>query len=317
MKKNKLYIAILSGLLLLTSCSEDDNINSEVVAAAENGAVLRTISIEGGALNVLDLNASTSIMVEQQDPSEGELFESVDVFVNFIDNTPDDVQTPPEAFITTIPASEFSDGPFGLPRGTFSGTLGDFTSALGISVGQFNCGDAIRIRMVLNLTDGRTFTDTSTTGNIETGAFFTSPFSYTLNIVANLPSDTLFTGMYQLTQIQAGVFGATDYLDGPYNVIATNNTTRVIQGVTTLPAFGGFGPVDVEFQFICGEIIFTPGQSLGAGCVNAILNGPANINSLYDIDNPDDSDFVINFTSDEVDDCGTGTTQAAIQLTQL
>jgi len=317
MKKSKLYLSILSGLLLLASCDEDDNLTTNVQEQVGSGAVLRTISLEGGALDVLNLGATTTIMVEEQDNQDGDLLESVDVFVSFIDNTPDDVQSPAEALLTTIPASDFTDGPFGLPRGGFSGTLGEFTSALGLMPGQFNCGDAINLRLSLNLTDGRVFSADSTTGNISGGAFFSSPFLYNVNIVANLPSDTLYTGMYQLTTEAPGIFGVADYLDGVYNVISTNNTTRVIQGVTTFPAFGGFGPVDLEFQFICGQIIVTPAQSVGAGCNAAIQSGPAIMNSVYDLENPDDVDFVINFTSDETDDCGGGSVQAAFRLTRI
>ena len=124
--------------------------------------------------------------------------------------------------------------------------------------------------------------------------------------------------MYQLTTEANGIFDTNDYMEGVYNVIATNNTTRVIQTVTTFPAFGGgFGPVDLEFQFICGQIIVTPGQGVGAQCNAGIQSGPAIMNSVYDLENPDDVDFVINFTSDETDDCGNGAIQAAFRLTRI
>jgi hypothetical protein len=72
----------------------------------------------------------------------------------------------------------------------------------------------------------------------------------------------------------------------------------------------------VQFQLVCGEIILTAGQSVGAGCVGTIFSGPATINATYDLENPDDTDFVINFTSDETSDC-TSAVQAAIRLVKL
>ena len=120
-----------------------------------------------------------------------------------------------------------------------------------------------------------------------------------------------------LTQTVPGIFGVSDYVDGVYTVESTSNTIKTIKGVPTFPAFGPFGPVDVEFQLICGEIILTGGQSVGAGCSGAIESGPATVNATYDIVTPDDTDFVIKFTSSENDDCGTGPAQAEIRLVKI
>ncbi len=316
MKRKGIYLMAL-WVFATVACSEDDKLIDGLFETVEQGAVLRTVATSTGALNVLDESASVTIEVEEQDNENGALLSEVRVFVNLTDNTPDATTSTAEAALTVIPGSDFSSGPFGLPRGSFSTTLGEMATALGLSVGDYNCGDAFVLRLELELTDGRVFTDVDVTGTVQGGSFFSSPFQYTLNLVAELPSDDLYTGDYQVTQTAPGIFSTNDYVDGVYTLESVNNTTKIIQQIPTFAAFGPFGPVDVEFQLICGEIVMTPGQDVGAGCNGSINSGPASVNSTYDLNNPDDSDFVINFTSDESDDCGQGTAQASIRLTKI
>lgn len=307
-------IALLG--LLIGSCSTEDKLIDKVDATVERGAVLRTISIDGGALDVLDPTAAVSIVIEEQDAQDGGLLQEVRMFVDLADNTPDATTATTETLLATIPAASFTTGPFDLPRATFGSTVGDMAAALGLADGDYNCGDAFNLRAELALTDGRVFTSSDVTGTVSGGSFFSSPFAYAINLIAPLPDDNLFTGQYQLTTEVPGIYGVADYQDGVYTIESANNTTKVLKDVTTFPAFGGFGPVDVEFQFICGEIVLTPGQSVGAGCNSAINSGPAMVNATYDLTNPDDSDFVIDFTSDETADCTTPV-QARIRLTKI
>ncbi len=304
--------------LATVSCSDDDKIIDNLFETVESGAVLRTVKVTGGALDVLDTSATTTVEIEEQDVENGGLLSEVRVFVNLTDNTPDATTTTSESILTTIPAADFSSGPFGLPRGSFSATLGEMAAALGIAPGDYNCGDAFVLRLELVLTDGRAFSSADVTSTVQGGSFFSSPFQYTVNLIAPLPSDDLYTGNYQLTQTAPGIFGVSDYQDGVYTVTTIDNTTRQINNVPFFPAFGPFGPTNIQFQFVCGEIIFIPGQGVsGVGCNSLISNGPAIINATYDLANPDDSDFTIHFTSDETDDCGTGTAQATIRLTKV
>lgn len=299
--------------VLLVSCGEDDKLTVITQDTVTRGAVLRTVSTEGAAWDVLDPNSAIIIVLEEQDYEDGDLLQEVRVFADFIDNTAGNSITATETQIGTIPASAFSGGPNGLPRGSFTTSLGEVAAALGIAQSEYKCGDEVALRMELALTDGRMFTDVDATGNVSGGSFYASPYAYRIPLIAPLASDDLFTGSYQLTTVAPGIYGVNDYADGVYTLETVNNTTKVIKDVTTFPAFGGFGPVDVQFQLVCGEIILTAGQSVGAGCNAAINSGPAIVNATYDLNNPDDTDFIINFTSDETADC-TSSVQAAIRL---
>ncbi len=313
MYKNKFLIALVAAVLF-ASCKTDDKLVDEILATVERGAIVRTISAEGTSWNTVDETETITLELEAQDEKDGALLKEVRFYVDLVDNTPGNTVDPAEVLFETIPASEWALGEFGYPRTTFSTTLGDVAGALGLSLGDYNCGDQINIRLELELTDGRMWTNTDLAGTVSGGSFFASPLNYRVSLIILLPSDTLYTGMYQLTQTVPGIFGVSDYADGVYQIDAIDNVTRVIRNVTTFPAFGGFGPVDHQFQFVCNEIIMLPEQSVGAGCGGTIFSGPADVNETFDPVSPDDSDFDITFTSDTDDDCGTGTAQATINL---
>ena len=312
MKQFKIYILLALGALVV-GCSEEDKLTVKVQDTVERGAVLRTISTAGAAWNVLDPSSEITIVMEEQDAQDGALLKEVHVFADVTDNTAGNTIDPTETELGIIPKSAFSTGPNDLPRTTYKTSLGDVAAALGIVQGDYNCGDQVNLRMELVLTDGRIFSAASAGATVGGGSFFVSPFVYNISLIAPLPTDDLFTGQYQLTTVTPGIYGVFDYADGVYTLETVNNTTKVIKNVTTFPAFGGFGPVDVQFQLVCGEIILTAGQSVGAQCVNGIKSGPAKVNATYDLANPDDTDFIINFTSDEGGDC-TSSVQAAIRL---
>ena len=314
MKNFKVYILSALAGAWMVSCSEDDKLTVDIQENVERGAVLRTISTDGTAWNSLDTSETFTVVLEEQDLEDGALLDEVRVFVNLVDNTPAATTTTSETQIATIPASDFTFDVNNLPRTTYAVSLADVETALGIVLGDYNCGDVFAFRLELELTDGRVFTDTDLTGTVQGGSFFASPFAYNISLISLLPSDDLYTGSYALTQTSPGIFGVSDYQDGTYTVESIANTIKVIRNVPTFPAFGPFGPVDVQFEFICGEIVLTAGQGVGAGCNGTINSGPADVNATYDEANPDDSAFNINFTSDEDDDCQTGTAQAVINL---
>ena len=310
MKKIINKIALIILVFTLINCSKDpDNPIYEVFDDLEHGAVLRTLGITSPTFDVVDLSSYFELIIEEQDEGFGDLLSQVEVFVNAEGAT--------ESLVKTIPASEFVTSANGLPSTTIRITLQDALAALGLPVDGVACGDLMQVRLKVDLTDGRSFTDSDGSGSLQ-GSYFKSPYLYNVNVVANLPSDTLYTGQYMLETVTPGIYGVSDYADGIYTIEAVSNTIRMIKEVTTFPAFGGFGPVDVQFDFVCGEINVPSGQSVGAGCTggNPIQSGPADVNATYDLNNPDDSSFIINFTSDETTSCN-GPVQAAIRLTKI
>ena len=117
-----LYKYFFIGILALTlgSCDDDEeNITVVVQDTVETGAVLRTIAITSNEFP-LEVPSNFIIEIEEQDEFEGDLLQSVDIFATFSDNSEGDGDTTGANFnefsLGTIDASEFTDGPFGLPR---------------------------------------------------------------------------------------------------------------------------------------------------------------------------------------------------------
>ena len=291
--------------LLIVSCESDDKLVDDVQANVERGAIVRTISTEGTSWNVADDTETFSANLEFQDIEDGGLLQEVRFYVDLVDNTDDNIIDPAEALLETIPASEWVGDVWGLPRTDFSVSLAEAASALGISLGDYNCGDEFNIRLEIQLTDGRTITNTDLSGTVSGGSFFSSPLNYRIALIFLLPNETVYTGDYQLTTTITGtVLGGTDFVDGVYAIDFVDNVTRVIRSVPTLPEFGPFGPVDVQFSFVCDQIIMGT-NTYGASCNGNLVTGPADVNDTFDVANPDDSSFILNFTADAADDCGT------------
>ena len=179
----KIVLPVLIMALGFNSCQESDNVIDQVVDGTTNGAVLRTIEVISNTLNSSDPTSAWSVTVEEQDTEDGDLLESVDVLVSIRDLTPDNGTTTANDFmVKTIPASEFSTGPLGLPRATISASFAEAESAMGLNNTQHAPGDLFVFELRLNLTDGRVF-GAADAGGIITGGFFSSPYIYNAGII--------------------------------------------------------------------------------------------------------------------------------------
>ena len=165
----KKIIGLLSLALITFACEEPDNVINDVLDNFETGAVLRTIA-SGGEYNYNAPDASVfSMTIEEHDEEDGALMENVEVYVSLNGGT--------EALVKSVSPSEFSVGPTGLPRTDLTVSLAEAVAALNLSRTDYTGGDAILIRLQLNLTDGRSYSDESVTGSM-TGSYFRSPFSF-------------------------------------------------------------------------------------------------------------------------------------------
>ncbi len=300
------YILIVLAVSTFNSCSNDpDNAIYSVFDGVEYGAVLRTLDITSPTFDVVDLSSYFEVIIEEQDEDFGGLLSQVEVYIN--------TDGASEALVTTIPASEFTTSSNGLPSTSIRITLQESLTALGLPSNGVACGDQMVIRLKVDLTDGRSFSAEDGSGSLQ-GSYFKSPYIYSANVVANLPSDNVYSGQYLLeTVVRGDIFGATDYTDGIYTIEATGGASRVIRDVPTLPEFG-YGPQDIALDFICGEIILS--GPLGAGCAGGdLVSGPAEVNSTYNLATPDDSSFIVTYTSDINDGCGSKK-QASFRLTK-
>jgi hypothetical protein len=187
----KIFLATLL-VFSFNACGDSDTIVDGVVDDTTAGAVLRTIADDSNSnvLNSSDGASFWSQVIEVQDEEGGGLLESVDVFVTIRDLSSDNGETPPsEALVKTIPGSEFTTGPVGLPRATAMATFAEATSAMGLSAADYAPGDLYVFEVRLNLTDGRIFGAADAAGII-TGGYWASPYRYNAALVCSpVPGD--------------------------------------------------------------------------------------------------------------------------------
>ena len=218
--KNYIKTILLTFIIgFVSSCEDPDNPIYTVLEDYTSGAILRTIELESGEFNSYDLNSFFAATIEEQDEQDGALLQSVDVYAGF---------KGAEALIETIQSSAFTAGPFGLPRTRIQVTLQQGINALGLSSSDYTGGDAMPIRLSLNLTDGRVFSSSDAGGALQ-GSFFNSPYAYNtvIKCIPNAPQ----AGTYKVDMIDTygdGWNGAS--LDFIVDGTTTNLTISGAQG---------------------------------------------------------------------------------------
>ena len=227
--KNIFKTLICCLLMVSFSCQDSEN-TIDTVLDYETGAVLRTISVENAVLNASDPSSAFVVTVEEQDEQDGALLESVNVYVALRDLTTD-YTTPAtgDNLAMSIPASEFTTGPVGLPRTTVNLTFGDAAAALGLSLDEqngYNPGDVFIVKLEVVLSDGRVFGASSASGII-TGGFFSSPFQYNALLTCSPMSGDYTINMFdsygdgwQTTSGGDGGEGLTIDMDGVVTSVA-------------------------------------------------------------------------------------------------
>ncbi len=242
----KIFLSLMI-VVSFNSCEDGNNTIDEVLGTFETGAVLRTLAVISSTVNSSLPDSEWRVSLEEQDEEDGGLFQSVDVFVSLRDLTPDNGTLPQvDAFVKSIPASEFPDGPHGLPRGEVAATFGEAQAALGLADDEIQPGDIIVYEARVVLTDGRVYGAESAAGII-TGGFFSSPFAYNALVVCS-PEP----GDYKIVMID-------NYGDGWQGDTIDVN----IDGVITSVSLPSFWDCDTD----CGSV-GDPRWSIGEAIVN-------------------------------------------------
>jgi hypothetical protein len=222
----KKIIYLLSFVTVFLSCTESDKTIDFVYDNIQKGAVIRTIS-SSGEYNFYDpANSIFSATIEEHDAENGGLMQNIEVYVSLNGGS--------EALLRTLQPGEFTTGPTGLPRTDLSVSLAESANALGLSSSDYTGGDAINIRLQLNLTDGRSFSSGDVTGSM-TGSYFASPFAYNM-VIKCIPLSAV-PGIYTITM-------ADSYGDG----WQTSNLTATVDGQKYVFAIPSLASADADFN---------------------------------------------------------------------
>lgn len=248
MKKVNIYLISLA--MMAFSCSKEfssdeyggyEMLTDYMLKEYQVGAALRTIT-ESGSYRFFDPgNSLWSATLETHDHESGGLTESVDWYVSNGGNN--------EVLARTVSRSEMYDGPVGLPRMDISMSL---VEAGGL-VGGYQGGNTIIHRMVLKLTDGRTFSTESVSGSL-TQSYFKSPFQYRKTITCFMDAGIVAAvpGLYTVNMTDSwgdGWNGAAVVmtLDGvDYSTSFSTGSADTI--VFEVPA----GSATMGFKFVAG-----------------------------------------------------------------
>lgn len=257
----KIFSVLALTSLVFTSCDEGDAVVDDVTDNTTRGAILRTVNVTSNELPIGVAEGFFGVELEVQDSEMGGLVQSVDVFANFRDETPDNGKgaTTPESLVESVPKSAFTTGEFGLPRFSYEVTLPTLLSTTGVSEDDIDGGDQFRVRFELVLTDGRTFSFDQNSGTL-TGSYFSSPFLYSATIVC--PPTPPSAGDWTFDMVDAygdswnGAF-LTVTLDGTEHIFAVDNgettdsfeTLTVPVGSEVISIQFTSGPWDGEIQF--------------------------------------------------------------------
>lgn len=184
MKKIKNFIILIISGFAMMSCSEDDKAITVLLDNVERGAVLRTLNSTNtyNVFNVSDDVFKFDLSAEVQDQMGGDDVSEIRLYQAFKDNTDDGTDnSKSEALVETFPASALTTSANGFPSFSTTLLLSDALTNNGLDISEVFGADQFLYRLELDLTDGRTFTNT-VGGTVSGGSFFSSPFAYTVTV---------------------------------------------------------------------------------------------------------------------------------------
>lgn len=332
------YLKHLFLLVLLVSigvaCEDNPDkfpVNTEeLLDPANTGGFVRIVSVESGAFNVFDLaNSEFSITIEADDAENGGMMESVEFFLSFSDEALQTIGDVDEVALFTLEPSDFEiNEESGLPRTSVTVTAPEAIAALGINAADVGVEDSFDFRWTLNLTNGKSFTNTNSGINIRGGAFFNSPFFFAATVGVAIPQDQ-FVGTYNMTQdaltssgTAAAFAGGIVFNAQSFNIELAVDENNTLNGRTFSAAYLGtigFGAGTYAFNFSIDpftntNVVNWNDQGTGLACGSGILLGAPATRGTYDIN--DDSQFTIRFVDDPTQDCGAGSEEVQFTLTK-
>jgi hypothetical protein len=164
--------------------------------------------------------------------------------------------------------------------------------------------------------DGKTviFNLSSTDTSVEVQG--QSQFELTLIKFCPFGTGATFTGNYQLSTVDLGIFSTPTFTSGVVTITVGATQTDRQFTARPYPAFGVFAARTFKFSLICGNVIVPGGQVTNVGCAGSSTTlGPRAELGTYDAN--DHSVFTIKFADDEGGaSCGVEAA-ATIMLTKI
>lgn len=256
----KLYskiLGLITILLMVSSCEDENRLPLVVLDTVEKGAYPRLIDETDKLINLFDIAGSSyTYNIEFVDEQGGGLVAAYVVDLVFDDNNPDngDNSSGPSEYLRMTPDqfSSNANGYMQAPSITITGP--EALSAAGVSADQVLAGDNFNFIGRVELTDGRIFSQTNSSATV-VGPAFRGHFNFTLP--ANCPSD--LTGSYEYATTDSWCDGSS--VNGAVDIVAQGggvyNFSDWSFGAYT-PCYGAIAAQPtLRFNEVCAEVTFT------------------------------------------------------------
>lgn len=313
-------------IFILLSCADDEpNAIAIVLETVERGAVLRTQEYLSNDFLIDDMSSLFSVLIEEDDIEDGGLLEAVDIYLQYIGNTPQtSLLSTSKILYKTVEVDQFISGPTGRPAIDIEFTFSEALDIVGLMIQDVAVKDQFIVSLDLNLTDGRTFNmDNSSSIIIAYDTFFSSPFCYTINVVEPI-NETAFTGVYRMESILDSPFDGGTFIDSEIVEVTKgrSNTTRQFDAWHFLHHRGLEQKRRWEFNVVGDETVFGKNQlsspeGFCTGAAAPLLLGPGDSNGTAD---PiDDTVFELWFAEGYLGfdgNCGFGTAPSRYRFTK-
>lgn len=185
----KKIISFLFAGLAMAACQTDivSHLDDKTL---ENGGYMRTVTpypVSNSTFSVSKANlggTKLELVAEAVTPNYGALFSSYDLSIAFVDATPSNgTKSVAAVALKSVPSSSFAkDATTGYPRATLSITGTEALNAVKLTSADITASDYFTVTAVMNLTNGKSFSAANTGVNITGGAFYSSPFTYRINV---------------------------------------------------------------------------------------------------------------------------------------
>lgn len=185
----KKIISFLFAGLAMAACQTDivSHLDDKTL---ENGGYMRTVTpypVSNSTFSVSKANlggTKLELVAEAVTPNYGALFSSYDLSIAFVDATPSNgTKSVSAVALKSVPSSSFAkDATTGYPRATLSITGTEALNAVKLTSADITASDYFTVTAVMNLTNGKSFSAANTGVNITGGAFYSSPFTYRINV---------------------------------------------------------------------------------------------------------------------------------------
>lgn len=230
--KNIKYLSLLLAAFLVAACGGDPELRFQSYEESEHGAFARNLGYSGTFLLQDPAGSSIDGTVEFYSDQQGADVASYTWTVEFRANGGGNggVNIPAVAFKTY---NSFTPSPDGLPSVTYSLGMQEALDALGLDVTDVTGGDQFRMDATVTLTDGRSFGQGNTGGNL----ISQPPFLALVRINSNVVCASNLAGVvnYSTTNMVLGQPSGPVPCSGPATITGSQTLTDMGGGVYHIP----------------------------------------------------------------------------------